>query len=84
MREKKEIVITGKHVLHATMLVLHATMLVYTFFIGFAFIRQNLELPMLIPYGFYLLALILEKMEKVAKRYLKSELSVKENDSEEN
>lgn len=84
MREKKEIVITGKHVLHATMLVLHATMLVYTFFIGFAFIRQNLELPMLIPYGFYLLTLILEKMEKVAKRCLKSKLSVKENDSEEN
>ena len=77
MKEKKELVITGKHVLHATMLV-------YTFFIGFAFIRQDLELPMLIPYGFYLLALILEKMEKVAKRYLKSELSVKENDSEEN
>ncbi|HEL2109807.1 TPA: hypothetical protein VB881_001025 [Streptococcus suis] len=84
MREKKEIVITGKHVLHATMLVLHATMLVYTFFIGFAFIRQDLELPMLIPYGFYLLALILEKMEKVANRYLKSKLNVKENDSEEN
>lgn len=77
MREKKEIVITGKHVLHATMLV-------YTFFIGFAFIRQNLELPMLIPYGFYLLTLILEKWTKVSKRYLKSELNVKENDSEEN
>ncbi|MBP7912608.1 MAG: hypothetical protein KBH46_04325 [Streptococcus sp.] len=60
MREKKEIVITGKHVLHATMLV-------YTFFIGFAFIRQNLELPMLIPYGFYLLTLILEKMDKSVK-----------------
>ncbi|HEM3560996.1 TPA: hypothetical protein U1B53_001131 [Streptococcus suis] len=60
MREKKEIIITEKHVLHTTMIV-------YTFFIGFAFIRQNLELPMLIPYGFYLLALILEKMEKSGK-----------------
>ncbi|HEM5490027.1 hypothetical protein HO950_04780 [Streptococcus suis] len=60
MREKKEIVITGKHVLHTTMIV-------YTFFIGFAFIRQDLELPMLIPYGFYLLTLILEKMEKSGK-----------------
>lgn len=60
MREKKEIIITGKHVLHATILV-------YTFFIGFAFIRQDLELPMLIPYGFYLLALILAKMEKSGK-----------------
>ncbi|HEP1812147.1 TPA: hypothetical protein VB844_000747 [Streptococcus suis] len=67
MREKKEIIITGKHVLHTTMLVLHTTMLVYTFFIGFAFIRQDLELPMLIPYGFYLLTLILEKMEKSGK-----------------
>ncbi|HEM6088947.1 TPA: hypothetical protein U2B88_000960 [Streptococcus suis] len=60
MKEKKELVITGKHVLHTTMIV-------YTFFIGFAFIRQDLELPMLIPYGFYLLALILEKMEKRGK-----------------
>lgn len=60
MREKKEIIITGKHVLNATMLV-------YTFFIGFTFIRQDLELPMLIPYGFYLLTLILEKMEKSGK-----------------
>ncbi|MGQ7336757.1 hypothetical protein ACTGYP_02330 [Streptococcus suis] len=60
MREKKEIVITGKHVLHATMLV-------YTFFIGFAFIRQSFEWPMVMPYGFYLLALILEKMEKSGK-----------------
>ncbi|HEM5983819.1 TPA: hypothetical protein U2B44_000207 [Streptococcus suis] len=60
MREKKEIIITGKHVLHTTMIV-------YTFFIGFAFIRQGLELPMLIPYGFYLLILILEKMDKSGK-----------------
>ncbi|HEM6392798.1 TPA: hypothetical protein U2D41_000190 [Streptococcus suis] len=60
MREKKEIVITGKHVLHTTMIV-------YTFFIGFAFIRQDLELPLLTPYGFYLLTLILEKMEKSGK-----------------
>ncbi|HEM3517703.1 TPA: hypothetical protein U1B48_000524 [Streptococcus suis] len=60
MKEKKELVITGKHVLHATMIA-------YTFFIGFAFMSQNLELPMLIPYGFYLLALILEKMEKSGK-----------------
>ena len=60
MREKKEIIITGKHVLHTTIIV-------YTFFIGFAFIRQDLELSMLIPYGFYLLALIIEKIEKSGK-----------------
>lgn len=60
MKEKKELVITGKHVLHTTMIV-------YTFFIGFAFMSQNFELSLLIPYGFYLLALILEKMEKSGK-----------------
>ncbi|HFU4460359.1 TPA: hypothetical protein ACGPAL_001732 [Streptococcus suis] len=60
MKEKKELVITGKHVLHTTMIV-------YTLFIGFAFMSQNFELSLLIPYGFYLATLILEKMEKSGK-----------------
>lgn len=59
---KKQIIITGTHVLYTTMII-------YSLFIIYSFVSSIFELKLLIPYGFFALAFVLSKFEAKGKRF---------------